>query len=448
MTQRPLAEILRGAPLEPNKAITLALAIADALAERRASAGWFGLEVDSVRVAAADEGWRAQVLSPATIPEEHGSGLALAARTCLAPEALAGADADERADIYALGVILYQALSGRLPFEAASPVDALARKLGGVMPQITEVAPVDAEVAALIADTITVDPAKRLRLTQARQRLMVVRDAMALAPPVAEPVAKPEPEPDTSREPTDNEVEGGFFSAGDELGELDDAHYEPAPTRTRYVVGGVLAAALLVVVVIVANMQGSPPRPSSVASGIEPDVTPPVAARAAPPAAAPLPVVMSPIDAGASVALAPEAASAAPPQLAPARRAARREPLTARAETPQPPPPAVVAPAITDWVAEGDRLRAEGKSTDAYRAYLKASKGGDAAVIARAHLGMAQIALHQRRYSEALDSARRSLELGGDTRRAWTIISIAACALGAAEQAATAHARLGGGSCK
>src|SRR3978361_16938 len=47
-----------------------------------------------------------------------GSGLGTAAY--LAPEQARGEDAGPRADLYALGVVTYQLISGRLPYEAAS----------------------------------------------------------------------------------------------------------------------------------------------------------------------------------------------------------------------------------------------------------------------------------------------------------------------------------------
>jgi len=54
----------------------------------------------------------------------------------LAPEVLAGGVSDARADLYSLGVVLYEVLAGRRPFDAARPGDVIGAILGGDAPPI------------------------------------------------------------------------------------------------------------------------------------------------------------------------------------------------------------------------------------------------------------------------------------------------------------------------
>ena len=47
----------------------------------------------------------------------------------MSPEQLLGDELDVRADIYSAGVVMYECLTGKLPFEAPSPMVLIARVL-------------------------------------------------------------------------------------------------------------------------------------------------------------------------------------------------------------------------------------------------------------------------------------------------------------------------------
>ena len=86
----------------------------------------------------------------------------------MAPEQIRGKPLDARADIYALGVIFYQAVVGRLPYEGAVVVDILTQHLTQPVPQLepTELPALSGDTFeafnALIAKTMAKQPTDRL----------------------------------------------------------------------------------------------------------------------------------------------------------------------------------------------------------------------------------------------------------------------------------------------
>jgi AraC family transcriptional regulator of adaptative response/methylated-DNA-[protein]-cysteine methyltransferase len=79
----------------------------------------------------------------------------------MAPELLFGEPADARTDVFAAGVVLHQALTGRLPFDAPTPTQLAARMLrGGPLP-ITSDASVARPLAYLVAAALAAEPNER-----------------------------------------------------------------------------------------------------------------------------------------------------------------------------------------------------------------------------------------------------------------------------------------------
>jgi eukaryotic-like serine/threonine-protein kinase len=80
----------------------------------------------------------------------------------MAPEQIEGQRGDPRTDLYALGTIFYEMLSGVLPFSADNNFAVMQLHLNGVPPRLDKVQPtVPPELAAIVAQCLQRDPADR-----------------------------------------------------------------------------------------------------------------------------------------------------------------------------------------------------------------------------------------------------------------------------------------------
>ena len=89
------------------------------------------------------------------------TGMVMGTAQYLAPELALGKPATPASDLYALGIIAYEAVVGKRPFTASSPVDiAIAQVNEAVPPLPTTVSPA---LAALIMDLLEKNPRRRPR---------------------------------------------------------------------------------------------------------------------------------------------------------------------------------------------------------------------------------------------------------------------------------------------
>ena len=90
------------------------------------------------------------------------TGMMLGTPAYLSPEQVTGESNDHRVDIFALGVMAYQMISGKLPFDGPTATAAMMRRLAGPPEPLTTLAPeVPSDVAAAIEQCLAADPALR-----------------------------------------------------------------------------------------------------------------------------------------------------------------------------------------------------------------------------------------------------------------------------------------------
>jgi serine/threonine-protein kinase len=80
----------------------------------------------------------------------------------MAPEQVQGQRGDQRTDIYALGIMFYELLTGHVPFEGHAPEVLWARRAQGMIPRLDRERPDSSpQVAAVIARCLLRDPEDR-----------------------------------------------------------------------------------------------------------------------------------------------------------------------------------------------------------------------------------------------------------------------------------------------
>lgn len=89
-------------------------------------------------------------------------GSVLGTAAYLAPEQAAGEEAGPASDLYSLGVVAYQLLSGRLPYEAESLTELALKQQREVPPPLHELDPsIPPALSAAVARALELDPRRR-----------------------------------------------------------------------------------------------------------------------------------------------------------------------------------------------------------------------------------------------------------------------------------------------
>lgn len=176
-----------GRPLHQRRAVEIAIQMADALADAHAlGLRHLHLSPDTIMItpkgssklldlglSAWTAGGRARAAAAARIA--RGEPIESAIASSLPPEQALGGAIDERSDLFSLGAVLYEMLTGRPPFAVASP-DAPPPAVIQSMPPPPSRAnrQVPPELDAIVAKALARDPDARYR--SAAQMAIALRD--------------------------------------------------------------------------------------------------------------------------------------------------------------------------------------------------------------------------------------------------------------------------------
>ncbi|CAN5509410.1 hypothetical protein BH09MYX1_BH09MYX1_33280 [soil metagenome] len=252
-----LADALhRGGPAPVKSAVTIAVRIAEALAAAHAAGVvhrdlkpeniyLVGGVKEDAEVRVVDFG-AAVILGRSRLTKK---GIVFGTPHYMAPEQAAGHDVDHRTDVYAIGILLYEMLTGRVPFEGDNYMGILTQHMFAEPTPPSRVRPERANelgiLEAVVLRALAKDPDARFAsmddlATTLRATLVPGRaDAPTDPPMLPRKPSSPRAIEGDQELPTTTEIQQAMD------------HVEPPPARgwTRALALGALAAAVVVLVV-------------------------------------------------------------------------------------------------------------------------------------------------------------------------------------------------------
>jgi serine/threonine protein kinase len=115
-----------------------------------------------------------------------GTGEVFGSPPYMSPEQCLGKKVDERSDMYSMGILMFETLTGFLPIKGANPLDTMRMQVSTLPPplQLTEEEPLICDrLAEIVNKTLAKEPDQRYQnMEDLRQALLSVEEEMQFAP--------------------------------------------------------------------------------------------------------------------------------------------------------------------------------------------------------------------------------------------------------------------------
>ncbi|UQU64253.1 protein kinase [Couchioplanes caeruleus] len=181
------ARLRRDGPLPWREAVTIAAEVASALATAHAR-GIVHRDVTPANVMLTGAGAKVVDFGISALTGQRDAapdGSLLGTPAYLAPERLGGGPVAPAADVYALGLLLYRLLTGRLPWPAGSTTEALRAHLYADPEPVPDLPGMPAQVADLCLRCLAKQPELRPRADEVATTLAALVGLQPIIPPAA-----------------------------------------------------------------------------------------------------------------------------------------------------------------------------------------------------------------------------------------------------------------------
>lgn len=195
LSGRPLSNILADGPIAPRQALSIAEQVLEALCfvhgkgiVHRDLKPSNLILLDTHQIKILDFGL-CGILNSADAQALTESGLLIGSVHYMSPEICTGKKADTKADIYALGIILYQMLTGTPPFDHESPIGLLYKHANDPIPSLHNqypLLPMASQIDALLESCLAKQPDDRPDASRLLDAIRALSAAMPESGPLTQ----------------------------------------------------------------------------------------------------------------------------------------------------------------------------------------------------------------------------------------------------------------------